>query len=116
LNIIPFIDSDGNVEQMIPWLEEVGVAGILPLERRAGVNAQEIRDKHSKWLMIGHFDKTVMSQGEHEIKNEFERLQPLMDKGGFIPSVDHQTPPDVSLEQYKYYVCLLKEFCSLNVS
>ena len=42
----------------------------------------------------------------------FERLVPLMKTGGFIPSVDHQTPPGVSLEQYRVYLRLLNEYTS----
>jgi hypothetical protein len=34
-----------------------------------------------------------------------------MKQGGFIPSVDHQTPPDVSLENYRLYNGILKEYC-----
>ena len=41
---------------------------------------------------------------------EFERLLPLMQTGGFIPSVDHQTPPGVSLAQYRSYLKLLEEY------
>ncbi len=47
--------------------------------------------------------------GEAAIRAEFERLVPLMKTGGFIPSVDHQTPPGVSLEQYRIYLKLLAE-------
>jgi uroporphyrinogen-III decarboxylase len=60
--------------------------------------------------MIGAFDKTVMHLGEAAVRAEFERLCPVMQTGGFIPSVDHQTPPAVGLEQYKQYVALLKEY------
>jgi len=49
------------------------------------------------------------------MRAEFERLLPVMKKGGFIPSVDHQTPPDVSLENYRCYVSLLKEYCQKAV-
>jgi hypothetical protein len=38
-----------------------------------------------------------------------------MRTGGFIPSVDHQTPPGVSLEQYQLYVRLLKEYMTAAV-
>ena len=38
------------------------------------------------------------------------QLVPLMKTGGFIPSVDHQTPPGVSLEQYRVYLRLLNEY------
>ena len=62
--------------------------------------------------MIGAFDKTMMHQGEEEIRQEFERLLPVMRQGGFIPCVDHQTPPEVPLERYKVYVSLLKEYCA----
>ena len=44
------------------------------------------------------------------MRAEFERLVPLMKKGGFIPSVDHQTPPGVSLEEYRVYLRLLEEY------
>jgi hypothetical protein len=60
--------------------------------------------------MIGHFDKMVMNKGEAAIRAEFERLMPLMRSGGFIPSVDHQTPPHVTMEQYRLYRRLLDEY------
>ncbi len=58
--------------------------------------------------MVGHFDKMVMNRGEAAIREEFERLVPLMRSGRFIPSVDHQTPPGVSLEQYRSYLRQLR--------
>lgn len=105
-----FVDSDGDVEPLIPWLKEVGVEGILPLERMAGVDVAAIRAQHPDWLMIGAYDKTVMKNGEAAMRAEFERLAPSMRGGGFIPSVDHQTPPDVSLENYRVYLRLLAEY------
>lgn len=110
-NIKILVDSDGDVKSLIPWLKKVGVEGILPLERMAGTDVAEIRQNHPKFLMLGGFDKTVMSKGKSAIKKEFERLLPTMRQGGFIPSVDHQTPPDVSLENYYCYVSLLREYC-----
>jgi len=109
--IVSIIDSDGQVDSMIPWLEEAGIEGILPLERKSGVDIVQIRRDHPKFKMIGGFDKTVMALGEKAMRQEFERIFPVMKQGGFIPSVDHQTPPDVSLEQYRCYVDLLKEYC-----
>ena len=108
-----FVDSDGDVMPLIPWLKEVGVEGILPLERMAGVDVGRIRQEHPEWLMIGAYDKMVMKDGPDAQRAEFERLLPTMSSGGFIPSVDHQTPPDVSLENYRSYLALLKEYASL---
>jgi hypothetical protein len=115
LNIIPIVDTDGDVSEMIPWLMEVGIEGVLPLERQAGVDIAKLRKKHPKFLFIGHYDKMAMPHGQAAMREEFERLLPTMKKGGFIPSVDHQTPPGVSLAQYRSYVELLKEYCALAV-
>ncbi|MEN6302819.1 MAG: uroporphyrinogen decarboxylase family protein [Armatimonadia bacterium] len=108
--IVCLIDSDGQVEPLIPWFEEVGLEGILPLERMAGVDVNRIREKHPEWRMIGGFDKTVMHLGEAAMRAEFERLMPAARAGYFVPSVDHQTPPGVSLADYELYVRLLKEY------
>jgi hypothetical protein len=52
----------------------------------------------------------TMNRGEPAMRAEFERLLPLMKRGGFVPSVDHQTPPGVSLEEYRVYLRLLQEY------
>lgn len=104
------VDSDGDVTEMMPWLERVGARGVLPLERQAGVDAMEIRRRHPESIMVGHYDKMVMTRGEAAMRAEFERLLPVMRSGRFIPSVDHQTPPGVSLEDYHVYLRLLDEY------
>jgi len=104
------VDTDGDVTAMVPWLQTAGIEGVLPLERQAGVDAIALRRQFPKFLMIGQYDKMVMPHGEAAMRAEFERLLPAMRSGGFIPSVDHQTPPGVSLEQYHVYLRLLKEY------
>jgi uroporphyrinogen-III decarboxylase len=66
--------------------------------------------------IIGAYDKMVMSKGEAAMRAEWERLLPAMKTGGFIPSCDHQTPPEVSLENYKIYLELMKEYCRKAVT
>ena len=112
----PICDSDGDVTEMIPWLERVGVQGVLPLERQAGVDGMVLREAHPDFVLIGHYDKMVMNRGEDAIRAEFERLLPLMRTGRFVPSVDHQTPPGVSLEDYRTYLRLLREYAELGAS
>ena len=104
------VDTDGDVTKLVPWLQEVGVAGVLPLERQAKVDGMALRRQFPTLRMIGHFDKLTMHRGEAAMRAEFERLEPLMKSGGFIPSVDHQTPPGVSLEAYRLYLRLLEEY------
>ncbi len=104
------IDTDGNVEPLIPWFQEAGIEGVLPLERQAGVDVNRIRRQYPEWIMIGGYDKTIMHLGEEAMRQEFERLLPAIRSERYVPSVDHQTPPDVSMEQYRVYVKLLKEY------
>ncbi len=111
---VPIVDSDGDVTEMVPWLERVGVRGVLPLERQAGVDGMALRRAHPELIMIGHYDKMVMNRGEEAIRAEFERLLPLMRSGRFIPSVDHQTPPGVSFAQYRTYLRLFEEYAHLG--
>ena len=61
-------------------------------------------------FFLGHFDKMCMKHGEAAMRAEFERLLPSIRTKRFLPSVDHQTPPDVSLDTYRIYVRLLKEY------
>ena len=51
-----------------------------------------------------------MSAGEAAMRAEFERLLPAAAAGGFIPGCDHQTPPEVSLENYTLYLSLFREY------
>jgi len=111
--IIPLVDSDGDIYPLIPWLLEVGFEGLLPLERMAGVDIHRIRNEFPRFKMIGGFDKTVMHRGPAALEREFERIRPVMQSGGYIPGVDHQTPPEVSLANYRDYIVLLKKFSTM---
>jgi hypothetical protein len=78
----------------------------------AGVDVAELRRQHPDFLLLGGYDKMIMHEGEEAMRREFERLMPVVRQGGFIPTVDHQTPPDVSLEQYHLYRRLFQEYMS----
>ncbi|NPV45924.1 MAG: hypothetical protein HPY69_03110 [Armatimonadetes bacterium] len=114
MGALVIVDSDGNITDMVPWMQGVGIQGVLPLERQAGVDGNALRAAFPDFRMVGHFDKMTMPHGEAAMREEFERLLPLMRSGGFIPGVDHQTPPGVSLEQYRVYLRLLEEYTVLG--
>jgi hypothetical protein len=114
MGILTIVDTDGDVTRLIPWMESVGIDGVLPLERQSGVDGLSVRREFPKFCMIGHFDKMVMTRGESAMREEFERILPLMKTGGFIPSVDHQTPPGVSMDEYRIYLKLLREYAAMK--
>jgi hypothetical protein len=109
-NIIPILDSDGDISEPAYWFEDVGIDGVLPLERQAGVDMNILRQDHPKMKFIGHYDKMVMNKGEDAIRSEFERLVSVASKGGYIVGCDHQTPPGVSLDNYKIFLSCFREY------
>lgn len=115
LGVKALVDTDGDVTTMIPWLLDSGLDGVYPLERQAGVDIALLRQRHPRLIMMGGYDKMVMSKDEAAMRAEFERLLPVIRSGGYIPSVDHQTPPEVSLENYKIYMRLFLEYCERAV-
>lgn len=107
-----FIDSDGDITKAVDWYASVGADGMWPLERKAGVDVATYLDKQPQMAFLGHFDKMCMKFGKEAMREEFERILPSMQRGKVIVSVDHQTPPDVSIENYRDYVSLLHEYCA----
>ena len=104
------IDSDGDISIMIPWMIEAGIEGVYPLERQAGVDINLIRKNYPEFILLGGYDKMVMNKDETAMRREFERILPVMRSGRYIPSVDHQTPTGVSLENYRIYIRLFREY------
>ena len=106
-------DSDGDVTRMVPWLLRAGIQGVYPLERQAGVDVAALRAAYPEFLMLGAFDKMTMFRSADAVRAEFARLRPTALTGGLIPSVDHQTPPEVSLENYREYLRQFAAFSAL---
>jgi hypothetical protein len=115
-DVVPLVDTDGDITRMVPWLLREGIQGALPLERQAGVDGMAVREQFPEIRLIGHYDKMVMNRGEQAMRAEFERLLPLMRRGGFIPSVDHQTPPHVTIDEYRIFRRLLDEYTTAAAS
>ena len=112
LKIPVIVDTDGKVDSVIPWYLEAGADGFQPFERMAGIDVNALRRKFPEIVMIGGFDKMVLRKGHAAIDAEFRRISKAYKAGGYIPSMDHQTPPECSLENYKIYCDSLIKFVS----
>jgi len=106
------IDSDGNVEALIPFWLSLGINCITPCEAAAGMDVAELGARYPNLVMIGGIDKRVLAKDKESIRREVMRkVPPLIERGGYFPGVDHAVPPDVPLENYRYFVSLLKRLC-----
>jgi len=48
------------------------------LEKQAGVDIVELRKEFPRFIFIGGFDKMCMKHGEIAMRNEFERILPVI--------------------------------------
>jgi uroporphyrinogen decarboxylase len=105
------VDSDGNINELIPLWLECGINFHWPLEVAAGMDAIALRKKYGKDLiMSGNIDKRVFARGKEAIRQEVMSKVPfLLETGGYFPGLDHAIPPDVSFEDFRYYLNLLRE-------
>jgi hypothetical protein len=113
---IIYLDSDGNVEQLIPLWLECGINYIWPMEQAAGNDIIAYRKKYGKDLVIGGgIDKRALKKGKEAIRNEVMSKVPfLLKQGGYLPTVDHVVPPDIPFENYCYYMNTLREVAGLE--
>ena len=107
------VDSDGNVNKLIPLWLDAGINCIYPNEVAAGMYVDELKKEYGKaLLLVGGIDKRVLATNKDSIKKEVDRILPAYESGGYIPAVDHSVPPDVPFENYLFYHNYLLAECN----
>jgi hypothetical protein len=102
-----YTDCDGDVRPILPYMMEGGINCLFPFEVNGCSHPSELFDKYGKELRImGGFDKLRMRDGKDAIDDYMKSLIPLVKRGGYIPFCDHRCPPDVTPENYLYYLDL----------
>lgn len=109
------LDCDGDTKLLMPIWLEAGINGFLPLECKAGGDPITLRKEFGNdFFMLGGIEKFVLTKGkaaiELELKTKFDYLLPI---GGYIPTLDHTVPPDVTFEDFVYYNNLKKELLAV---
>jgi uroporphyrinogen-III decarboxylase len=84
---------------------------IWPFEVNAGMDVLKVRKEWPREFTIwGGIDKLELAKGKDAIYTEVMRVVPeMLKQGGYIPSLDHSVPPDVSFDDWNYYVGLVRE-------
>ena len=103
-------DCDGDVRPILPYLLEGGINCLFPFEVNGCAHPGELlREYKGQLRIMGGVDKMKLIAGKEAIKAYLESLIPLVEEGGYIPFCDHRCPPDVTEENYLYYLNLKKE-------
>jgi hypothetical protein len=102
---IVLVDSDGDCRLIIPVLMEGGVTGLMPFEVNAKMDVVQVRKAFPRLQILGGIDKTQLALDKAAIDQELKArvTTEMLRHGGYVPHVDHQVPPDVSWENFKYY-------------
>jgi uroporphyrinogen decarboxylase len=100
------VDTDGDPDPLIPSLMDAGVDALWPFEQASDdTNPHEVRAKYGKDLRIwGCVDKRELAKDKKAIDDHLASMRPLIEEGGFIPTVDHTVPPDVPLDNFQHYM------------
>jgi hypothetical protein len=103
------LDSDGSIWELIPIWLDAGLTQLWPFEVQAGMDVVKVRKEYGHNLAIlGGIDKHALVEGGNTMRQEVDRVMPLVEDGGYIPELDHGVPPDVSWQNFLEYVEYLK--------
>ena len=98
------VDTDGDPRALIPLMMDAGVDALWPLERACDSDPLEYRKTYGRSLRLwGAVDKRELAKDRDAIRAHLATMIPLIEEGGFIPTVDHTVPPDVSWDNFRYY-------------
>ena len=99
------VDTDGNPEALIPLMLDAGVDALWPLERAADQDPIRLRKEFGRSLRLwGGVDKRILTLGPEAIDDHLREFIPLIEEGGFIPTIDHTAPPDISWANFQHYM------------
>ena len=99
------LDSDGDITELIPIWLDAGINVLYPFEVAAGMDVVSVRREYGHDLMImGGIDKRSVAIGGKTMKNEVDRVMPLVEDGGYMPHLDHGAPPDISWDNMCEYM------------
>jgi uroporphyrinogen decarboxylase len=104
------VDSDGYIGDLIPIWIDSGFNVCDPIEVAAGNDIVAFRKEYGKAIGYrGGVDKRAMAKGGDTLKAEIDRIAPVVEDGGYIPSCDHGVPADVSWQNYLQHTRLLAQ-------
>ncbi len=110
-----YTDCDGDVRPLLPYFLDAGINCLFPYEVNSCIHPGALLEEYGKDLRImGGFDKMQLIKGKDAIKAYMKSLEPLVARGGYIPFCDHRCPPDVTPENYLYYLDLKEKTFGMN--
>ena len=103
------VDSDGDERPLVPLWLEGGVNIVFPWETQFGLDIAAVRREYPTMGMIGGLDKHVLEFSREDIDAELAKVPYMLERGYYIPSLDHGVTNQVSWDNYRYFYEKLRE-------
>ena len=102
------VDTDGQPERITPAMIASGVNLLFPLEVASGCDVNDWQKRFPELAFSGGIDKRELAKDHEAIERELERVRPAIERGRYIPELDHLVPDDVSWDNYCFFARRLK--------
>ncbi|MFB3891338.1 MAG: uroporphyrinogen decarboxylase family protein [Phycisphaerae bacterium] len=110
-----YTDCDGDVRPLMPGFLASGINCLFPYEVNSCCHPAELLREYGRDLRImGGVDKMELGKDKRAIKAYLETLVPIVERGGYIPFCDHRCPPNVTVENYLYYLDLKEKMFGMK--
>ncbi len=104
------VESQGHVYELTETWARVGI-NFISIEVSNGGDIEWIRKTlDSRVAVIGNIDHRVLAWSKRDIMDEVSRKMKFFEQGGYIPAPDRVILADVSWENFKYFIKILKDY------
>jgi hypothetical protein len=110
-----YTDCDGDVRPILRIFLDNGINCLFPFEVNGCAHPKELLDEFGRELRImGGINKIELAKGPKAIRAYLESVVPCVERGGYIPFCDHRCPPNVSTENYLFYLDLKEKMFGMK--
>ena len=104
-----FVDSDGDERPLVPLWIEGGVDIVFPWETQFGLDIIQVRREYPTMGMMGGLNKHALEFSRGQMDKELEKVPYMLERGYYIPCLDHGVTNAVPWDNYLYFYERLKE-------
>ncbi len=115
------LHSDGNINDIVDGIIEVGFNVVHPWQESAGMSFEEYKNKYSdKFVLMGGLDvqTTIGFKDYFKLQSEIDRVLELFKDGGLLFCTSHFVQPNCSIEEltfaYDYVYKKVRELAEEN--
>lgn len=108
------LDTDGDCAGLVPLFLESGINLVMPFEVAAGCDVLAYRRQYPTLGIMGGIDKQEIARGREGIDRELARVAPMFASGGYFAALDHLVHPEISWEDFTYFVERLKQMIGVK--